>query len=129
MLGDASIVFLVQFYIRKGHICGNFRTVQIWKNALSIVGAFFWVILSNSFDVQETSVIGVFEVHELKSGVKIKVVSFPVSLGRIFAGKLSKSGEQWVTPSRRLLHHFSHIISRLERAYLRKYWSRPNLEK
>ncbi len=41
----------------------------------------FSVNLSNSFDLQETSVTGVFEVPELESSVKIEVAPFPVPLG------------------------------------------------
>ncbi len=107
--GGASIVFLVLFYIRKGHISGNFRIVQIWKTALIIVRAFFRVTLSTSFALTDTSVIGVFEVHELESGDKIKLAQFPVSLRR--------------------LHRFSPPILHMEREHLRKFSNRPNLGK
>ncbi len=44
VLGDVSIVFLVEFYIRIHYFCENFRNVQIVQNALYSKGIFFGLI-------------------------------------------------------------------------------------
>ncbi len=44
----------------------------------------FCADLWNLLDLHETSVVGVFEVSEFESGVKIEVAQFLVDLGPIF---------------------------------------------
>ncbi len=74
-----SIGFLVEFYVKMGYFRRNFEIVKIFQNAL--VRVLFWGHLSNSFECDETEVIGVFEVAEHESVFQIQVAPFLVALG------------------------------------------------
>ncbi len=71
-LGDVSIVFFVEFYLRMGHFRENFGNVQIGQNDLNSKGT-FWVNFLNSPDSEETAIMGVFEVAKFESVLKIEV--------------------------------------------------------
>ncbi len=112
----------------RGHL-GKFSSRPNLGKCPYYSNVIFCVNLSNSFDLQETWVIRVFEVHGLHSGVKGYVASFSVSLAPIFGGKLGISRGRMVAWARGCFHRFSRPILRKESAHLRKFSSRPNLEK
>ncbi len=73
--------------------------------------------------------MGVFEVPELESTVKIEVAQFSVTLGANFAGNWSVTPERCVGHTRRRLHRFSCPILHIIRSQLQKFWKRSNLRK
>ncbi len=75
----------VEFYIWRQHFYENVGNLLIRRNAITIVRAFFWVNLLNSFDFVERAVMGLFEVAELESVLKIWVAPYLMLLGPIFA--------------------------------------------
>ncbi len=66
------------------HFCKHFGNVQILRNALTIVKAFFWVDLSYFLDFMETAVIVVSVVAEFESMIKIWVAPFLDDFSLIF---------------------------------------------
>ncbi len=106
-----------------------YLVAQIWKNAITIVRALFWVSLSNSFDFHKTSVTDVFEVHKFESFVKIDIAQLLVDLGSISARNFGITLKRWVLCPQRPHHRISRLILHKVRAHLWKFFNHPNLEK
>ncbi len=94
-----------------------------------LVVPIFWANLSNSFDLKETEVMGVFEVAEFESALKIEVTPFFGASGPIFARNLGITQEQGVVRARWYLRRVSCRVLHKDRALLRKFWKRLNLPK
>ncbi len=95
-----------------------------------VINVFFFLVnFSNSFDLQETSVLGVFEVPEYESSIKIEVEQCPVCLGPIFAGNCGITREQWIGKGQRHLHRFSRTILHKKRGTFAKILKSPKFRK
>ncbi len=116
-LGDVPIVFLVEFYRRIGHFCENFGNVQIGQNALTTCRGIFWTNLWNFFDLEETVVMGVFQVVEFESVLKNGMAPFLVVLDSYFCTKLGITPERRVVPAQRPLHCVLRLISHKDGAF------------
>ncbi len=126
----ASASFFTSNFTReKGTFANIFEWFIFGKMPLLQSGPFFWVSLSKSFDLQETLVMGVFEVPEFEFSIKIEVAPFLLNLGTLFARNLRIARERWVGLALRRLHRFSRPILRTKSAHLRTFLKRSNLGK
>ncbi len=70
--------------------------------------------------------MGIFELAEFESVVKIAVTPFSLTLGHISARNLRITREWWAIRARRCLHRVSCRIFRKDRALWRKLWKRQD---
>ncbi len=126
-VGDVYIVFLVQFYKRKGHICKNFlKRLNLGKLPYK-VRAIFLVNLSNSSNFQETLVMVFSRTRNSNLPSKFRWHHFrgpyaPI-LQKIYA-KLENRGSDRIGDIVFLVQFY---IRR--RAHLQKLSKRPNFGK
>ncbi len=107
-----------------------FRIItQIPQFAGNIRYRAFFVNSSNSLDLQATSVMGVHQVPEFESSIKIQVAAFSENMSTNFAGNLGITRERWVGRAQRPLHPFSRPILHKKRAHLQKFSNCPILGK
>ncbi len=96
-----------------------------WKCPYYIKG-FFCVNSSNSFEFEETAVMGVFGNAEFESVLNIRVSPFLVALGPIFARKFGITPARWVLRARRRFHCASRSLLQMDAVLFRKFWKSPN---